>query len=119
MTARVRVEFATDGQMVRQWVLTEDPLPSATARWELVQSLQLPLDVEIFGVALTASMEAATTTPSLICSQSGSVLREFYSNGTAEAMAVYLDRPVAGGQRDKYRVLVFPISAIPTLLDDW
>jgi prepilin-type N-terminal cleavage/methylation domain-containing protein len=119
ITARTRVEFATDGRTVRLWELREDPRPATTATWVLLETMRIAPEIEIYSVARTAAIDATSGTLVRLTQEPDPVSRNFFSNGTADPMTIYFDRPSGSQQQDKYRIVVFPVVGVPSMLNEW
>lgn len=117
--ARARVEFSTenDANIVTLYELVEDPLPAATASWEPISRAQLPRGVRIYAVANQANtLGGEAMGPAL---GAGRVTKDFYPNGSSDAMTVYLGHRHDEDAGDKYRVFVLPLSGLPTTGKHW
>ena len=113
--ARSQLTFEDEGgvTVVRVWVLQENP-PASVPLYEWVEltGLALGKNTALRGVATSASLDPGGTLPT---APSGTITRNFFPDGTCEAMVAYLG---ADGS-SKWRVIVLPAAAVPTVYSDW
>ena len=120
ITARVDVEFenTATASIVRLWKFAEDPSPATSANWVLINEIGLNGDVRAWALGTTA--ESASGQPLPPTFADGTAVRlSYFANGTAEAYTVYLGRREDSTRGARFRVFVFPLSAIANVGEGW
>jgi prepilin-type N-terminal cleavage/methylation domain-containing protein len=82
----------------------------ASSEWFPSQHVVLPRGMSVAGGANVADLSGGATMTA------GSVALECSSNGQCDAKTIYLSRD---NGRDKYRVVVMPLSTAPQVLKGW
>jgi hypothetical protein len=124
-TSRIRLPVAT-GQVGRVSLQTRDPIDSGN--WlPLGGTMQLPLDVQVCAVDASANLAAATPTCPLatatdICiAPSGAVTvlpapAACNDNAAGTGATIYV-RTADG--KTKYKVVIFGLTGLPRVMDQW
>jgi prepilin-type N-terminal cleavage/methylation domain-containing protein len=113
--ARSQITFEDDGgrTVARVWLLREFAVgASPLYEWVEITGLALSEKTALRGVSDTADIDPGATLPDV---PTATVTKNFFPDGTSEAMVVYL----GDADKSKWRVVMFPASSVPTVYSDW
>lgn len=115
---RARFAIATSNQVVSLSVqrLEEDPLPSATANWIELSSIELHSSIRLAGYTPTADLTGGATAPAVALGGGDSLEVRCNPDGTCDGITIYLAS--ADGRRQA-RLVVLPLGGTPMTFDRW
>jgi len=120
-TAELEISSVANGYLVTVYRLVENPgANDGTFNYVAVSSEALSTDTQVWALLGAAATLPTGTDPTQETDfgNSPAPFKEYYPDGTAQAMTVYL-RHVTNDAATRYRVVGMPLSPAPQVFQDW